>query len=81
MSTEMIAEHGRRAGEILACEVFRAALADAEQRLVKEWLAADSTAAREASWAKVHALGAVTDALRRTVSEGEIAKHTLASSR
>lgn len=70
-------ERGRQAARMLDDAVFNGAVEDARQRFYEEWLSAGTPADREAAWAKTHALNAVGDSLRRTVSEGDFAEEAL----
>lgn len=66
-------ERGRRASEVLNSDVLAEAFAASRAQFIEEWLGSNNPDAQLAAWAKVHALEAVKDDLRRTVSDGVIA--------
>jgi hypothetical protein len=74
MTREQLRARARRAQEILDDEVFHAALEDARQATIEEWVTSPTVEGREAAWAQIRGLGAVQQGLRRIVSAGE---HTL----
>lgn len=61
---------GRRAADMLADEEL---WADAHAEFVSEWLAAMDSPARDAAWAKAHALEGLKHRLRVIVGDGQSA--------
>lgn len=68
---------GREAFELLNGPVFAEALSAVESLFIEEWKNSDHPTAREMAWAKVAGLIEVKRQLRRIVSQGEHAAHSL----
>jgi len=66
-------ERGRRASEVLNSDVMTEAFEVSRLQFIDEWLQTAEPDRQRAAWAKVHALEAVKDDLRRTVSDGQLA--------
>lgn len=58
------------AARILSGPVFADAMAFAQDSFRREWMEAETVEAREAAWAKTHALDEVQRQLRRIVNRG-----------
>lgn len=75
-SHEIAVQSGIQAASLMD-SVLGEALRSAEEAFVKEWKATDDRDKQLVAWAKVQALPAVEEALRRIIAEGEYSKEVL----
>lgn len=76
MTTEETAERGRRVSALLE-DTLNEAFRRAEEEIIAEWKATADPEAQRMAWAKVQAIPAVQEILRRIVADGEYAREVL----